>query len=107
MVDLLIQSSDQIPQRTVIPDPKPRLIQKTVLASIRAICAVSDAACGSLNKHHKRNEFARKLIQIAREPNDLQLDALLAIGDLTASSEFAEQCFFVTNGLFTVLGQIL
>ena len=86
MLDLLIKSTDQSPrQRSIMPDPKPYLIQKAVLASIREICAVSDEACAALDKHPKRNEFAKKLVKIASFPGELQLDAIIIIGDLSSS----------------------
>ena len=37
----------------------------------------------------------------------MQLDALIAIGDLTASEPIDEKIFFVDNGLFDTLGRIL
>ena len=68
---------------------------------------MSDEACAAINKHGKRDAFAKKLVQISKEPNEFQLDALITIGDLTASPEIEEKSFFVANDLFTILGSVL
>ena len=84
-------------------DRELKLLRSCIL-SIKLGCQARDLASAIINRN-SRHELLERLIAVANNSNylDLSNNALIILGDLTASAAFPESVLFVDYSLFTVL----